>query len=127
MSKYAATCCFLDVGQGTSQVVLLGCHRAIIIDTGSSQSSTLINLLNKEKIERIEALILSHNDNDHIGNAASVFNRYQNKIQKITFFEIIRQSKKHKKRRINSILFGDRLKRQLKKGVLTASILFLWL
>jgi beta-lactamase superfamily II metal-dependent hydrolase len=44
-SNYKATCYFLDVGQGTSQVVHLGNHRVVIIDTGRKRTQSIkINL-----------------------------------------------------------------------------------
>lgn len=87
--RYVATCYFLDVGQGASQVILLGGGRAIIIDTGIKREafkSPLITLLKKElKIQTIEALILSHNDNDHVGDAVTLFDEYQQNIKEVYY------------------------------------------
>jgi beta-lactamase superfamily II metal-dependent hydrolase len=85
-AKDKAICYFLDVGQGTSQVICLGNHRAIIIDTGKnrkSDESPLLLQLDKLKIQRISALVLSHNDADHIGDTKNIIDKYRGRIDKI--------------------------------------------
>jgi len=57
---------FLDVAQGTCQILLTGNQRAIVIDTGSS-ADTALRLLKLLRIQTIELLILSHSHNDHLG------------------------------------------------------------
>ncbi|GHT37611.1 hypothetical protein FACS189427_10780 [Planctomycetales bacterium] len=89
-SKYIASCYFLNVGQGTSQVILLGGQRAVIVDTGNKRNireSPLIDLLTRLQIQTIEALVLSHNDNDHIGDAKNIFDTYRNNINEVYFLE----------------------------------------
>lgn len=85
--RYCATCYFLDVGQGTSQVVSLGQQQAVVIDTGKSCrqgiKSPVLILLNELQIDHIKALILSHNDNDHTGELANIIYTYRNKIEKV--------------------------------------------
>ncbi|MDR2170540.1 MAG: hypothetical protein LBP59_10395 [Planctomycetaceae bacterium] len=89
-----ATCCFVNVGQGTSQVILLGDFRAIVIDTGRYRPkekdkgevkdvSPLILLLKEHNIQHIEALILSHNDADHVGDVKNVLDCFCGCIDKI--------------------------------------------
>lgn len=60
---------FVDVGQGTCQVVLLGNQRAIVIDAGASPDVP-IRLLRLLRINTIELLVLSHSHVDHTGGAA---------------------------------------------------------
>jgi beta-lactamase superfamily II metal-dependent hydrolase len=89
-NQYQATCYFLDVGQGTSQVIYLGEHRAIIVDTGSRREknqSPLSTLLLDLDVQIIEALILSHNDYDHVGDVKNVIDKYQRCIRKICFVD----------------------------------------
>ncbi|MDR2408007.1 MAG: MBL fold metallo-hydrolase [Bacteroidales bacterium] len=83
-SQYVLTCCFLDVGQGTSQVILLDKQRAIVVDTGVHPSQVHNFLLNND-IKIIELLILSHNDKDHIGGVKNLINTYKANIKKIGF------------------------------------------
>jgi beta-lactamase superfamily II metal-dependent hydrolase len=60
---------FVDVGQGTCQIILLGDRRAIIIDAGASADVPL-RALRLFKIETIELLIVSHSHADHSGGFA---------------------------------------------------------
>jgi competence protein ComEC len=81
-----ATCYFLDVGQGTSQMIHLGEHRAIVIDTGSKRkenSSPLLSLLDELDIQTIEALVLSHNDYDHNGDIKNFIDKYRERIHRV--------------------------------------------
>lgn len=68
----------LDVGQGLSAVVQTT-HHLLIYDTGakfSEQSdmgqSVLLPFLHSQGIAKIDSLIISHGDNDHIGGATSL-------------------------------------------------------
>jgi beta-lactamase superfamily II metal-dependent hydrolase len=79
------SCYFVNVGQGTSQVVCLKDHRAIIIDCGTGNNNTLLSLLEKLQIHRIEALVLSHNDADHIGVLDRIIQGYRYNIEKVYF------------------------------------------
>jgi beta-lactamase superfamily II metal-dependent hydrolase len=82
-----AICHFLNVGQGTSQVIELGQQKVIIIDTGSQcgEHNSLLTLLAEREIESIEMLILSHNDIDHINGFATLLRKYSSKIKRIGF------------------------------------------
>ncbi len=60
---------FVDVGQGTCQIILTGKRRAIVIDAGASPS-TALRTLRLLKIEIIELLVISHSHIDHSGGAA---------------------------------------------------------
>jgi ComEC/Rec2-related protein len=68
----------LDVGQGLSAVVQTA-HHVLVYDTGakfSEQSdmgqSVLLPFLRTQGITKIDSLIISHGDNDHIGGAMSL-------------------------------------------------------
>jgi beta-lactamase superfamily II metal-dependent hydrolase len=61
--KISCICYFLDVGQGTSNIVYLGDGRAVVIDGGVS-SGVPLQFLNRY-VKAIEALVISHNDKDH--------------------------------------------------------------
>ncbi|MCX5647025.1 MAG: MBL fold metallo-hydrolase [Phycisphaerae bacterium] len=83
----ACECWFLDVGQGTSNVVLLGKGRAIVIDCGPRGSEQTIQLLTREHIHTIEALIVSHNDSDHDYNVGQVLHQYRKATRRIFFLQ----------------------------------------
>jgi len=77
-------CWFLDVGQGTSNVILLGEGRAIVIDCGPRGSKQTIQLL-EQYVDTIEALIISHNDIDHDFNVEEVLAAFPKAINRIFF------------------------------------------
>ncbi|MGZ5006892.1 MAG: DNA internalization-related competence protein ComEC/Rec2 [Methylobacter sp.] len=68
----------LDVGQGLSAVVQTRNH-VLVYDTGAKFSehsdmgqSVLLPFLHSQGVGKIDSLIVSHGDNDHIGGAASL-------------------------------------------------------
>jgi len=68
----------LDVGQGLSVVVQTANH-SLIYDTGAkfsadsdSGQSVILPYLHRQGVEKIDTLIISHGDNDHIGGAESL-------------------------------------------------------
>ena len=83
MSKIVAECYFLDVGQGTSQVINLGDDSAIIIDCGPSYQVLGDLLRRRLGIRRIAALVLSHNHRDHAGGLSGLVRQYRNSIDRI--------------------------------------------
>ncbi|MDR2345569.1 MAG: MBL fold metallo-hydrolase [Planctomycetaceae bacterium] len=107
----AVTCYFLDVGQGTSQVIILNGHRAIIIDTGRKckDTSPLLTLLRNSNIQTIEALILSHNGSDHIGDVENILDQYLDKIRRV-FILFDRPLKENKTYNIMKASIGNDIK-----------------
>lgn len=68
----------LDVGQGLATVVQTAKH-VLVFDTGirfdsgsDSGASVLLPFLRYQGIDRVDKLIISHGDNDHIGGAATL-------------------------------------------------------
>lgn len=68
----------LDVGQGLSAVVQTA-HHVLVFDTGAKFNndsdmgkSVLLPFLRYQGISKIDSLIVSHGDNDHIGGAESL-------------------------------------------------------
>lgn len=63
---------FIDIGQGDASLIKFPNDKIMLIDTGeSSQSEMLVNYLNKflklNNIEKIDYLVLTHPDADHVG------------------------------------------------------------
>ncbi len=79
-------CWFLDVGQGTSNVILLGENRAIVIDCGPKSSRATLEFLDRY-VDTIEALVISHNDSDHDGNVQRILCQYRKAINAIYFLK----------------------------------------
>ena len=83
---HTCSCFFLDVGQGTSHLLYLGAGRAIIFDTGAPTDPNckiIQKALSDCSIKQIEALIISHSDADHLGNAVYLIQNCIDKIKKI--------------------------------------------
>lgn len=67
---------FIDVGQGDSTLVTCGGH-AMLIDAGDDTKGTAIqNYLQKQKITKLDYLILTHPDADHIGGAPVIITKF---------------------------------------------------
>lgn len=67
---------FIDVGQGDATLVICGDH-AMLIDAGDDSKGTAIqNYLQKHKITKLDYLILTHPDADHIGGAPVIITKF---------------------------------------------------
>ena len=67
---------FIDVGQGDSTLITCGGH-AMLIDAGDDSKGTAIqNYLQKQKITKLDYLVLTHPDSDHIGGAPVVSTKF---------------------------------------------------
>lgn len=65
---------FIDVGQGDCALLQLPDGKNMMIDTGvSSSKNNLVRYLDTLEIVQIDYLILTHPDDDHIGNAVTIF------------------------------------------------------
>lgn len=69
---------FVDVAQGSCQIVLLGNRKAIVVDSGSNPSLAL-RVLRVLRIEAIELLVASHSHADHVGGFAKA-TRFQSGV-----------------------------------------------
>ena len=81
---------FMDVGQGDCAIIILPTGKAVVIDTGGTYYSTssiaknkIIPYLNSRGISKIESLILTHGDNDHMGNAIYLVNNFN--VKQVVF------------------------------------------
>ncbi|MBR2595472.1 MAG: MBL fold metallo-hydrolase [Solobacterium sp.] len=70
---------FLNVGQGDCFLLRAPLNRGnILIDTGKlSQHDNIVNLLNAKGIRHLDAIFVSHDDNDHSGNAERLSAEYR--------------------------------------------------
>lgn len=72
---------FIDVGQGDSAIVELPDDKILMIDAGPrSASEQLINYIEdtifEDEYNKIDFLVLTHSDEDHIGSAPDVIEKY---------------------------------------------------
>lgn len=68
---------FIDVGQGDSTLIKCGGH-AMLIDAGDDSKGTAIqNYLQKQNVEKLDYLVLTHPDSDHIGGAPVIITKFE--------------------------------------------------
>lgn len=72
---------FIDVGQGDATLITCGEH-SMLIDSGDAAKGTAIqNYLRKQNIKKLDYLILTHPDADHIGGAPVIITKFEiNKV-----------------------------------------------
>ena len=69
---------FIDVGQGDSTLIQLPDNKTMLIDTGDpSAKNALVRYIDALNIKTIDYFILTHTDNDHVGNASTIFELYE--------------------------------------------------
>lgn len=72
---------FIDVGQGDCIFIELPNNKKVMIDTGSKESEERVKryLTNRgvNNGNKIDYLILTHTDSDHVGNAAMILKNYE--------------------------------------------------
>ncbi len=86
---------FLDVGQGDSTLIVCGEH-AMLIDAGDDSKGTQIqNYLQKQKIEKLDYLVLTHPDADHIGGAPVIIGKFE--IEKVFVSNYEKDNKTYQK------------------------------
>ena len=77
---------FIDVGQGDSSIIHDN-KKNIMIDTGGNDNELFYNTINPELkrlgISKIDYLILTHGDYDHMGEAINLVNNF--KVEKVIF------------------------------------------
>lgn len=67
---------FIDVGQSDSTLIISGGH-AMLIDAGDNSQGTAIQLyLQKQGIDSLDYLVLTHTDADHIGGADVIITKF---------------------------------------------------
>ena len=67
---------FIDVGQGDSTLII--CEgKTMLIDAGDdSQGTAIQNYLQKQGIKKLDYLVLTHPDSDHIGGAPVIITKF---------------------------------------------------
>ena len=67
----------LDIGQGDA-ILIKTQDQVILVDTGDVETrDQIVSLLKKEKIKKIDKLIISHPHADHLGGAYAVLNNFE--------------------------------------------------
>lgn len=86
---------FIDVGQGDCTLLVSAGH-AMLIDCGDSNQGTKIqNYLIKQGIKKLDYLILTHPDADHIGGAPVIITKFD--IEQVYMSDYEKQTKTYEK------------------------------
>lgn len=68
---------FIDVGQGDSTLIITPNNKSILIDAGDEKSAKkVINYINKQGISKLDIVIGTHPDSDHIGGMDKVVKNF---------------------------------------------------
>jgi len=69
---------FIDVGQGASQLLIGSSGKTILIDAGNNnQEEEIVAYLRKNGIQKIDILIGTHPDADHVGGLDAVIDNFE--------------------------------------------------
>lgn len=82
---------FVDVGQGTCNIVATGDRSAIVIDCGRRDQDA-VQFLHYLNIDHISFLIISHSDTDHSTGAIALLRTFRGRIGKVV---ILQDAKTH--------------------------------
>jgi competence protein ComEC len=108
---------FLDVGQGASQLLISPSGKTMLIDAGNNdKESLMLDYLNKYRITKIDIVVGTHPDADHIGGLDKVIDHlaigkiYMPKVQSNTkTFESLLRSISNKGLKVTTAKAGLQL------------------
>lgn len=93
---------FIDVGQGDSSLIITPQNKTILIDGGGSTNSefdvgknTLLPYILDRGFTKIDIIIISHFDNDHVGGIFEILNEL--KVKKVYISKQIEKTENYKK------------------------------
>lgn len=100
---------YIDVGQGDSALIQVN-GKNLLIDAGPNESiDKLMNYLSKQNIKKLDYVIATHPDEDHIGGMSSVIKKYDvgefyapKKLANTRTFENMVTALKNKNLKINA-------------------------
>ena len=68
---------FVDVGKADATIISADGHN-ILIDAGEERAAkSIIEVLEEKNIEKLDMVVVSHNDADHIGGMTTILNNYK--------------------------------------------------
>ncbi len=94
---------FIDVGQGDATLIVTNSNKKILIDGGGSEfnsnfdvgKNTLLPHLLKKKINKLDYVIISHFDSDHVGGILTILNEI--KVEKVIIGKQFEKSENYEK------------------------------
>ena len=118
---------FYKIGKADSSLILDN-NKIILIDTGEEDDSEeIINSIKEKGIKKIDYLILSHYDKDHIGSAANIILNFDinriigpDYVENSIYYDALNEAittKKYKFEKLSSDLLIDNIKITVAKKV----------
>lgn len=86
---------FIDVGQGDATLIKCGEHSMLIDTADDSKGTAIQNYLQKQNVEKLDYLVLTHPDADHIGGAPVVITKFN--IDKVFVSNFEKDNKTYQK------------------------------
>ena len=75
---------FLNIGQGDTALIIFSYNKSnILIDCANDSKNIIIPYLKSQGINKINYLIITHGDNDHMGETINLVNNF--KVEKVIF------------------------------------------
>lgn len=87
--KVVGECLFLNVGQGSANVIRMRDRQAFLIDAGPKGVGAFAvrEYLRRRSVDEIHCVLLSHNDQDHIGGVEGLIKEFGHQIRRIMLIE----------------------------------------
>lgn len=86
---------FIDVGQADATLIKCGEHSMLIDAADSSKGTAIQNYLKKQKVQKLDYLVLTHPDADHIGGAPVIITKFE--IDKVFVSNFEKDNKTYQK------------------------------
>jgi len=77
LRQNAARIWFVDVGQGDGSIITLPYGSIFIVDAGQKKSTAVHDMLTYLDCKKVDLLVASHSDADHIGGMIEIINDFQ--------------------------------------------------
>ena len=65
---------YIDVGQGSAVLVQSGVHFMLIDGGDSDASSKVVSYLKRQKVKKLDYVVVSHYDSDHLNGVVGALN-----------------------------------------------------
>ena len=68
---------YIDVGQGSAVLVQSGVHFMLIDGGDSDASSKVVSYLKRQKVKKLDYVVVSHYDSDHLNGVVGALNVFK--------------------------------------------------